>query len=85
MSSRGGIALHIVITPTKFIRSVFAVRHKSVLGTAASDSMAGIIETVLQGRRVPKIGRPLPLSHAIPAISALEKTGLPNGKRVIVP
>jgi NADPH:quinone reductase-like Zn-dependent oxidoreductase len=45
--------------------------------------MAGITEAAQQGGLVPKIGRTVPLSRAIPALTELETAGTPKGKLVI--
>jgi NADPH:quinone reductase-like Zn-dependent oxidoreductase len=82
---RGGVALHIVNTPGKIIRSLVSSRHKSVFGTATPEGMAGIIDAAVRGKLVPKIGRTVPLSEAIPAIIELETTGSPKGKLLVVP
>lgn len=82
---RGGVALHIVITPAKMIRSLLSRRHKTVFGTATPEGMAGIVDAAVQGKLVPKIARTVPLPQAIPAIVELETTGSPKGKLVVVP
>ena len=46
--------------------------------------MAGITEAAELGKLVPKIGRTVPLSEAIPALTELETVGTPKGKLVIV-
>jgi NADPH:quinone reductase-like Zn-dependent oxidoreductase len=85
MLKRGGKALHIVNTPGKFIRSLFSSRHETVFGAPTPAGWAGIIAAALAGDLVPKIAETVPLSEAIPAIIALEATGLPKGKVVITP
>lgn len=80
-----GVALHIVITPIKMIRSLLSSRHKTVFGTATPEGMAAIVDAAVQGQLTPKIDRMVPLSEAIPAIIDLEETGLPKGKLIIVP
>lgn len=82
---RGGVALHIVITPVKMIRSLVSARHKIVFGTATPEGMAGITNALIQGKLKPKIAKSVALSAAIPAIIDLETTGLPKGKLLIVP
>lgn len=82
---RGGVALHIVITPAKMLRSLVSSRHKTVFGTATSDGMACIVDAAVQGKLTPKIARKVSLSEAIPAIIELEKASSPKGKLVIVP
>ena len=82
---RGGVALHIVNTPGKILRSLISSRHQTVFGTATPEGMAGIVDAAVNGKLTPKIARTVPLSEAIPAIVALETTGLPKGKVVVVP
>ncbi|WP_114226948.1 MULTISPECIES: NADP-dependent oxidoreductase [Sphingomonas] len=82
---RGGVALHIVITPAKLIRSLVSSRHKTVFGTATAEGMANIVDAAVHGKLAPKIAQTVPLSEAIPAIINLELTGLPKGKLLVVP
>lgn len=82
---RGGKALHIVNTPAKFLRSFLSSRHETVFGTPTTQGWAGIVDAALKGELAPKIGKTVSLSEAIPAIVALETTGLPKGKLVILP
>jgi NADPH:quinone reductase-like Zn-dependent oxidoreductase len=85
MLKRGGLALHIVPTPLKMIRSMLSSRHQTVIAQLTPQSMAGIVEAVDQGKLAPTIGRTVPLSEAIPAIIELEKSSLPPGKLIIIP
>jgi NADPH:quinone reductase-like Zn-dependent oxidoreductase len=85
MLKRGGVALHIVPTPLKMIRSMLSSRHQTVFAQLTPQSMAGIVEAVDQGKLAPTIGRTVPLSEAIPAIIELEKSSLPPGKLMIIP
>ena len=85
MLKRGGKALHIVPTPTKFIRGLLSSRHETVFGTPTPAGWAGIVEAAVAGEITPKIGRTVPLREAIPAIIELETTGLPKGKLLIHP
>jgi NADPH:quinone reductase-like Zn-dependent oxidoreductase len=85
MLKRGGVALHIVPTPLKMIRSMFSAGHQTVFGRVTPQSLQGIAVAVEQGKLAPTIGRTVPLSKAIPAIIELEKTGLPPGKLVVIP
>ena len=82
---RGGVALHIVITPAKIIRALVSSRHRTVFGTATPGAMDGVIAAVVQGRLTPKIGRRVALSEAIPAIIELEKAGSREGKVLVIP
>ena len=82
---RGGKALHIANTPGKLLRGLFSSRHENVFGTPTPKGWAGIIDAALKGDLIPKIGKTVPLAEAIPAIVALETTGLPKGKLLIVP
>ena len=82
---RGGKALHIVNTPAKFLRSFLSSRHETIFGTATPQGWTGILDAAVKGGLTPNIGATVPLSDAIPAIVALETTGLPKGKLVIFP
>jgi NADPH:quinone reductase-like Zn-dependent oxidoreductase len=85
MLKPGGLALHIVPTHIKMIRSMFSSRHQTVFAQLTPQSMAGIVEAVDQGKLVAAIGRTVPLSEAIPAVIELEKSSLPQGKLMIIP
>jgi NADPH:quinone reductase-like Zn-dependent oxidoreductase len=85
MLKRGGLALHLVPTPQKIIWSMLSIRHRTIFAKLTKGSMDAIVEAVEQGEITPTIGRTVPLCEAIPAIIALEKTGLPKGKLVIFP
>ncbi len=85
MLKRGGVALHLVPTPQKMIWSILSTRHQTIFTKLTQGSMDAIVEAVEQGEITPTIGRTVPLSEAIPAIIALEKTSSPKGKLVIFP
>lgn len=85
MLKQGGVALHIVITPTKMIRSLISSRHKAVFGIATPQSAAGITSAAAQGKLTPKIARTVTLAQSIPAMVALERAGSAKGKLVIQP
>jgi NADPH:quinone reductase-like Zn-dependent oxidoreductase len=85
MLKQRGVALHIVITPAKMIRSLVSSRHKAVFGTSTPESAAGITGAAAQGKLVPKIARIVSLAEAIPTIVALETSGSPKGKIIIRP
>lgn len=85
VSKPGGVALHIVITPSKMIRSLVSSRHKTVFGKATPAGMCGIIDAVIQEKLFPKISRTVRLADAIPAIVDLETMSLSKGKVLIVP
>jgi len=80
-----GVSLHIVPNFSKWIGSLFSRRHHLVFGNPTPSSLNGIAEAAEKGALVAKIGLVVPLSKAIPAIVALETTGTPKGKLVIVP
>lgn len=80
-----GMALHIVPTPLKLFRSLVSSHHQTIFANAKPQTMAAIVEAVEQGRIGATIGRTVPLSEAISAISELEKTGFPKGKLVVIP
>lgn len=85
MLKHGGVAVHIDAKPLKMLRSLFSRRHVSVIASPKPETMAGIAEAAGRGQLLPEIGQVVPLSEAIPALIALEKTGTPKGKLVIVP
>lgn len=85
MLKRGGVALHIVLTPLKMIWSLLSPRHYAIFAQLTPQSLAGIVDAVEQGKLAPTIGRIVPLSDAIPAILELEKTRSPSGKLVVIP
>jgi NADPH:quinone reductase-like Zn-dependent oxidoreductase len=85
MLTHSGMALHIVPTALKMIRSLVSSKHHLVFGYPAPEIFAGITEAIERGKLVTAIGRTAPLSEAISAIAELEITGLPKGKLVIVP
>jgi len=85
MLKRGGMSLHIVPTFAKIVGCLLSSRHHLVFGNPTLKSLAGIAEAAEQGKLVPEIGRVVPLSEAIQAVVALEKTGSLKGKLVIVP
>ncbi len=82
---RRGMSLHIVPTPAKMIGALLPSRHHLVFGNPTPQSMAAIAEAFARGELVAAIGRTVPLSEAIAAVVALEQTGLPKGKLVVVP
>ena len=84
MLKRGGIAVHVVFAPRKLIAYLFSSRHKVASGNPTPQRMKGITEAAEQGKLIPKIGRAVPLSEAIPALTELETVGTPKGKLVIV-
>ena len=85
MLKKGGMSLHIVPAPAKMIGCLLSSRHHVVFGNPTQESFAGIAKAAEQVKLVPMIGSVVPLSEAIPAIVALEKTGVPKGKLVIAP
>lgn len=85
MLKRGGVAVHLDARPRTLLRCLFSRRHIAVIANPKPGTMAGIVEAAEQGKLVPKIGRAVPMSDAIAAITELETTGLPKGRLVIVP
>ncbi len=85
MLKRGGMSLHIVPTPAKWIGCLLPSRHHLVFGNPTPQSLAGIAEAAERSQLAPAIGRIVPLSEAISAVVELERTGSPEGKLVIVP
>jgi NADPH:quinone reductase-like Zn-dependent oxidoreductase len=84
MLKRGGVAVHVVFTPRKLMACLFSPRHKLASGNPTPQRMAGVTEAAEQRKLIPKIGRTVPLSDAIPALTELETAGAPKGKVVIV-
>jgi NADPH:quinone reductase-like Zn-dependent oxidoreductase len=84
MLKPGGVAVHVVFRPGKLMACLLSQQHKLASGNPTSQRMAGITEAAEQGKLVPKIGRTVPLSEAIPALTELEMAGTPKGKLVIV-
>ncbi len=80
-----GVSLHIVPTFAKMVGCLLPSRHYLVFGNPTAQSLAGFADAAERGVLAPAIGRVVPLSDAIPAIVALERTGSPKGKLVIVP
>ncbi len=85
MLKPGGVGLHIVPTLAKMITAAFSSSQHVVFGVASPECIAGITQAATQGRLVQTIGRTVSLAEAIPALIALEKTGLPKGKLVVDP
>lgn len=85
MLTRGGAALHLDAKPLTILRCLLSPRHRMVIANSKPETMAGIAEAAAQGKLMPKIGRIVSLSDAIPALTELETTGLPKGKLVILP
>jgi NADPH:quinone reductase-like Zn-dependent oxidoreductase len=84
MLKRGGIAVHVVPEPRKLLASLLSPRHAIASGDPTPQRMAGITEAAEQGKLVSKIGRIVPLSKAISALTELETAGTPKGKLVII-
>jgi NADPH:quinone reductase-like Zn-dependent oxidoreductase len=84
MLKRGGGAVHVAFSPSKLIACLFSPQHTLASGQPTPQYMAGITKAAEQGKLVPKIGRTVPLSEAIPALTELETAGTPKGKLVIV-
>ena len=85
MLKRGGVAQHCVPTPLKMIWSTLSSRHQTVFARLTPQAMDCIVEAAEQGKLAPTIGRTVPLSEAISALTELETAGTPKGKLVIVP
>lgn len=81
MLKPGGVAVHVSLR--KFPACLVRPRHKVAAGSPTPAHMAGITEAARPGGLVPKIGRIVPLSGAIPALTELETQGMPKGRLVI--
>lgn len=84
MLKPGGRSLHIVPTPVKMVGCLLSRRHRLVFGNPTTLTLAGVAGPAGRGILVAEIGRIVPLSDAISAVVALETTGSPKGKLVIV-
>jgi NADPH:quinone reductase-like Zn-dependent oxidoreductase len=85
MLKPGGVAVLAALSPRTLLASLFSSQIKLASGIPTPSHMTGLTEAAEQGKLVPKIGRVVALSDAIPALTELETTGLPKGKLVIVP
>lgn len=85
MLKRGGVAQYCVPTPMKMLWSLVSRRHQTVFAELSPDTMGPITDMAQEGKLAPTIGQIVPLSGAISAILALEKTASPRGKLVVVP
>jgi NADPH:quinone reductase-like Zn-dependent oxidoreductase len=81
---RGGVVIDTEPTPVTMLRSRFSRRYKVVFGTQAPDVLAKVADLTAAGHLQPLIGKVVPLSQAIAAITDLELNGRPDGKLVIV-
>ncbi|HEY0534348.1 MAG TPA: NADP-dependent oxidoreductase [Actinoplanes sp.] len=81
MLKPGGVAVH--VAPYKLPACLVRRRHKVAAGSPTPDHIAGITDAAEQGRLIPKIGRTVPLTDAIEALTELETTGRPKGRLVI--
>jgi NADPH:quinone reductase-like Zn-dependent oxidoreductase len=84
MLKPGGKSLHIIPTAAKMIGCLLSRRHHLVFGYPTPEALASVAEAAKQGKLVPAIGATVPLIEAIPALTRLERTGLPKGKLVVV-
>ena len=80
-----GVAVHAALSPRNVLASLFSQRHALASGNPTPRGMKAISDAAEQGKLIPKIGRIVPLTEAIPALTELEVTGTPKGKLVIVP
>ena len=85
MLKPGGVGLHIVPTMRKMIAAQLSPRQHIVFGFPTPECIAGVTEASAKGKLVQSIGRTVSLAQAIPALTELEKTGMPKGKLVVVP
>lgn len=82
---RGGVVLDIAASTRKMFGILLSRQHKLVFGTQSPDLLAKVADAAAAGKLLPFIGKTVPLSQAIPALSELEQNGMPKGKLVIVP
>jgi NADPH:quinone reductase-like Zn-dependent oxidoreductase len=81
---RGGVVIGTEPTPATMLRSRFSRRYKLIFGTQTPDVLTKVADLTAAGHLQPMIGKVVPLSQAIAAITDLELNGRPDGKLVIV-
>jgi len=82
---RGGMVLDINPTLPKIVGSVFTTGHRFLMANPSAAVLASIAEAAAAGKLVVPVGRTVPLSEAIAALTEWEQTGVPKGKLIIVP
>lgn len=83
MLKRGGTAVHVDFPIRTVVAGLTSSRHAIAAGTPTPAHMRGITAAAEQGALAPKIGRTVPLTDAIAALTELETKGTPKGKLVV--
>lgn len=78
-----GVFLDPNTTGKKMMQGIFNRRYKMVMAKVDVDVLTRVADAVAKGKLNPFIGKTIPLSGAVTAITELEKTGQPKGKLVI--
>lgn len=81
---RNGTVLDINITPARMLSRLLSPQHKLVFVNLSAHVLSKVAELAAVEKLQATIGRTIPLSQAIPAITELERQGTPKGKLVIV-
>ncbi|TGQ72590.1 NADP-dependent oxidoreductase [Mesorhizobium sp. M00.F.Ca.ET.186.01.1.1] len=79
----GGVVLDISPSPGKLLGLFLSRQHKLVVAKISTEVLTKVAEVAATGRLRSEIGKTVPLAMAIPALTALEKQGTPQGKLVI--
>lgn len=79
----GGVFLDIDPTPAKFIRSIFNRRLKPIACSPRADILDGLARIAREGKLLLPVAEIVPLSEAIPLITALERGRAPGGKCLV--
>lgn len=82
---RKGKAFYVTNPLGNMVRFLFSARHHAVIAGDTPQTMPDLTSAAAQGKLVARIGRTVPLSEAIPALTELETTGQPKGKLIVVP
>ncbi|WP_448956690.1 NAD(P)-dependent alcohol dehydrogenase [Labrys neptuniae] len=80
---KGGVFLDINPTPGKFIRSMFDRRLKPIVCTPRADILDGLARAAKDGKLRLTVAEIVPLSDAIPLITALEEGRALGGKGLV--
>jgi NADPH:quinone reductase-like Zn-dependent oxidoreductase len=83
LARKGGVFLDINPTPVKLLRSVFNRRLKPIICTARADILDGLARAAGEGRLRLPVAEIVPLTDAIPLLTALEKGRKISGKALV--
>lgn len=79
----GGVVLDISPSPGKLLGILLSRQHRMVVAKPSIEVLTNVSARAAAGQLQPLIGKTVPLSAAIPALTALERQGTPKGKLVI--